>query len=206
MLKRVRAPLTLTLLAAIGVVFAADRLLGGGGRWLLALGANQAPLVAAGQIWRPLTSIFLHLDLFHLLVNGWALYQLGLLFEVWLGPGRLALVFFVSGLAGSAASLVFTLAGTQGISAGASGAIFGILGALIAFLARRRGRLRPAARSLLVQLVVWAGINVFLGFTVAVIDNSAHLGGFTVGLVLGLVLQERQIYRQPPPMQADVEG
>jgi rhomboid protease GluP len=187
-----RAPLTTLLLAAIGAVFAADALLGG---WhahpLIDLGANQAQRVAQGELWRPLTSVFLHLGLFHLLVNGWALYQLGQLFEVWLGSVALALVYFASGLAGSLASLAFTLAGTDGISAGASGAIFGILGALIGFLARRRDRLSPEAKSLLVQLLVWAAINVVLGFSVAVIDNAAHLGGFAVGLGLGFVLPPR---------------
>jgi rhomboid protease GluP len=177
-----RAPLTTLLLAAIGAVFAADALLGG---WhahpLIDLGANQAQRVAQGELWRPLTSVFLHLGLFHL----------GQLFEVWLGSVALALVYFASGLAGSLASLAFTLAGTDGISAGASGAIFGILGALIGFLARRRDRLSPEAKSLLVQLLVWAAINVVLGFSVAVIDNAAHLGGFAVGLGLGFVLPPR---------------
>jgi len=193
---RIRAPLTALLLAVIGVVFALDTLLGGGSHPLLAWGADSARAVAAGQWWRLVTSLFLHIGLVHLAVNGWALYQLGTLFEIWLGSVRLAVVFFAAGIAGSLTSLVFTLAATDGISAGASGAIFGILGALISFLALRRGSLRPEAKSLLFQLLLWAAINVYLGFTVAVIDNAAHLGGFAAGLVLGLVLRERAVFRR----------
>lgn len=187
-----RAPLTWTLLGVIAVTFALDNLLGD--HPLLRLGADSAQAVAGGQLWRLVTSLFLHLGLVHLAVNAWALYQLGTLFEVWLGSGRLALVFFATGIAGSLASVLFTLAGTAGLSAGASGAIFGILGALITFLLRRRDRLRPAAKSLLLQLLFWAAINVFLGFQIAVIDNAAHLGGFAAGLGLGLVLREREIF------------
>ena len=185
-----RAPLTATLLAVIVVVFVLDNYVLPG-HLLLALGADQAPAVFSGQLWRPLTSLFLHGGLFHVAVNGWALYQLGTLFEILLGSSRLALVFFTSGLAGSIASLVWTLAGTRGISVGASGAIFGLMGALIAFLVRRRDRLRPAAKSLLFQLLFWAAINVYLGFTVAVIDNSAHLGGCAAGLALGFFFDDR---------------
>jgi rhomboid protease GluP len=194
-----RAPVTVALLVAIGAVYAADALVGD--HLLLRLGANHEPAVEAGQYWRLLTSVFLHLGLLHLAVNCWALYQLGSLLEIWLGSARLALVFLVSGLAGSLASVVFTLAGTNGVSAGASGAIFGILGALIAFLARRRDRLRPAARSLLWQLLFWAGVNVVLGIRVEIIDNAAHMGGFAAGLALGFFLRERAVDRRPPVYQ-----
>jgi rhomboid protease GluP len=197
-----RAPVTVALLVAIGAVYAADALVGD--HLLLRLGANHEPAVEAGQYWRLLTSVFLHLGLLHLAVNCWALYQLGSLLEG-LGSARLALVFLVSGLAGSLASVVFTLAGTNGVSAGASGAIFGILGALIAFLARRRDRLRPAARSLLWQLLFWAGVNVVLGIRVEIIDNAAHMGGFAAGLALGFFLRERAVDCRPPAYPAPPE-
>jgi rhomboid protease GluP len=186
-----RARLTAALLAVIGLGFVAETLLGGSTdpRVLVALGANVAPL--DGAYWRLVASMFLHIGLLHLVVNAWALYQLGGLFELWLGPGRLAVVFFVTGVAGSWASVVFTLAGSdeRGLSAGASGAIFGILGALITFLAKRREHLTPAAKGLLLQLLFWAGLNVFLGISVAAIDNSAHMGGFAAGLLLGAFLK-----------------
>lgn len=203
-----RSPLTALLLAAIGVAFGAELALGfasGLGlagptdrEVLVALGANVWPL-AAGGAWRLVASLFLHIGVFHLLVNAWALLQLGGLFEGLLGTKRLAAVYFVGGVAGSLASVFFTLAGTGRISAGASGAIFAVLGALIAFLARRHERLRPEAKSLLLQLLFWAGLNVYLGFTTQAIDNGGHLGGFAAGLLIGAFLRDRRALREPAP-------
>jgi rhomboid protease GluP len=184
------APVTTLLLVAVGAVFVVEVLLGGSQdmRVLLRLGANFAPAVLqGGQWWRLVASMFLHIGIFHLLLNGWALFQLGPLVESWMGSLRLLVVYFAAGVAGSLASVLWR---QEGLSAGASGAIFGLLGALITFLLRRHDRLRPAARSLLAQFLLWAGINVFFGFTNPAIDNAAHLGGFAAGLLLGAVLGE----------------
>jgi len=193
--------LTRLLLVAIGLAFVAELTVGffaGAGLngpthsgVLILLGANVPDLVMGGQVWRLLASMFLHIGFIHLLVNGWALYQLGSLFEMWVGSRRLALVYFASGIAGSVASVVTKL-GQPALSAGASGAIFGLLGALIAFLLRRRGYLTPQAKSLLGQLVMWAGLNVVLGLSVSGIDNAAHFGGCAVGFALGWTLRSRQ--------------
>jgi rhomboid protease GluP len=182
------APLTRLLLLVIGGVFLLEWALGGSQNpeVLLRLGANHRALVLGeGQVWRLVASMFLHIGFMHLLLNGWALFQLGPLVEAWLGWGRLFIIYFVSGIAGSLASVLVT----EGLSAGASGAIFGILGALIAFLVRRHQRLRPEARSLLGQFVLWAAINVVFGFTNPGIDNAAHLGGFAAGLAMGWVMR-----------------
>lgn len=199
-----RAPFTLAILVLIGLAFVAEILLGGSTdqRVLVRLGANVWPL--QGEYWRLLASMFLHIGFIHVLVNSWALYQLGALFETWVGSGRMALVYLVSGIAGSVASLFFTLApaGGHSISAGASGAIFGILGALISFLVRRRDRLTSAAKGLLVQLLFWAGLNVFLGMSVEAIDNSAHMGGFVAGLGIGAFLKAHRRYRRVPDTAA----
>jgi rhomboid protease GluP len=189
-----RTPATTLLLAAVGAVFVWETLAGGSTSTgvLITLGANVPALVwGQGQWWRLVTSLFLHIGILHVALNGWALYQLGALFEILLGSGKLLLVFFLSGVAGSFASLFFT----RGLSAGASGAIFGLMGALIAFLLRRREMLTPAAKSLLGQLLLWAGINVYIGFTMPGIDNAAHLGGCAMGFALGLFLQRPA----PPP-------
>jgi rhomboid protease GluP len=183
-----RTPVTTCLLIAIGAVYIGETVSGGSTNSdvLVTFGANVPALVLRdGQWWRLFTSMFLHIGIFHLILNGWALYQLGALFEILLGSSRLAGVYLVSGLAGSFASLFWT----KGLSAGASGAIFGLMGALIAFLLRRREMLTPAAKSLLGQLVLWAGINVFIGFTTPGIDNAAHLGGCAAGFLLGLALK-----------------
>ena len=190
MLLSRRTPVTLLLLAAIGVMFVAEILHGGSTdpQALVSLGANVPPLVQAGQYWRLVASMFLHIGILHLLVNSWALYQLGALFEILLGSLPLLLVYFASGVAGSISTVFFTRAD---LSAGASGAIFGLMGALIAFLLKRRDVLTPQARSLLMQLVGWAVVNVILGFSVPGIDNAAHLGGCAAGFLLGLGLQPR---------------
>jgi rhomboid protease GluP len=191
-----QTPATLLLLVVIGVVFLLETLRGGSTNpeVLIAMGANHPELIARGEWWRLVASMFLHIGILHLLLNGWALYQLGSLVELWLGSTRLLLTYFVTGIAGSLASVMFT----QQLSAGASGAIFGLLGALISFLLRRRDMLTPGAKSLLGQLVLWAGINVVFGFSTPGIDNSAHLGGCAAGLVLGLLLRERPRLRSGP--------
>ena len=188
------APVTRLLLVAIALAFGAETLLGSStdNETLVILGANFAPLVLEhGQWWRLLTSMFLHIGMFHLLLNGFALFQLGTLYEAWTGSARFTVVYFVAGLAGSLASTLFYgfSGGDPVISAGASGAIFGLLGALIALLLRRRDRLMPRARSLLQQLAMWAGLNILLGFTGMSLDNAAHLGGFVSGLALGFVMK-----------------
>jgi rhomboid protease GluP len=187
-----RAPVTYLLLAAIAAVFLAETVLGGSRNTqvLVLLGANVPRLVEAGQWWRLVASTFLHVGLLHLLFNGWALYQLGQLFEVWMGSVWMTVVYFASGIAGSAASVLF-LSNPNTVSAGASGAIFGLLGALIAFLLRRHQRLTPAAKSLLLQLAFWAVLNVILGFNLAGIDDDAHLGGCLAGLLFGWGLRPR---------------
>ena len=189
-----RAPVTVALLIAIGIGYALQLVYGDS---LTALGANYGPAIRAGQYWRLVTSMFLHGGLLHLALNGWALFQLGALLELLMGSSRMLLIYFGSGIAGSLASAVFT----QKPSVGASGAIFGLLGALIAFLLRRRGALTPQGKSILMQLVGWAAINVFFGFSTTGIDNSAHLGGGAAGLLLGFVLPEprRSLPAPGPP-------
>src|SRR5436190_13468431 len=179
-----RTPVTTLLLLAIAAGYVVQMVLGDP---VIEAGANYGPAVLHGEWWRLVTSMFLHGGLLHLALNGWALYQLAGLFEIWLGSARLLLVYFVSGIAGSLASAL--ISGVP--SVGASGAIFGLLGALISFLLRRHEDLTPQAKSLLMQLVGWAVINVVFGFSVKGIDNAAHLGGAAAGLLLGFVLRPR---------------
>ncbi len=185
-----RTPVTTFLLISIGILFLVEVLRGGSTdeQVLRTMGANVPELVWQGQVWRLVASMFLHIGVLHLMVNGWALYQLGSLFEILLGSFALLLTYFASGIAGSVASVIFSGAD---LSAGASGAIFGLLGALIGFLVKHQDRLTPQAKSLLMQLLFWAAVNVIFGFSVKGIDNAAHLGGCAAGFLLGLIL--------PPP-------
>lgn len=201
-----RTPVTVLLLVAIAAGYVLQLVSGDA---LTAAGANYGPAIRAGEYWRLVTSMFLHGGLLHLALNGWALFQLGSLLELLMGPRRMLLVYFVTGIAGSLASATFT----QAPSVGASGAIFGLLGALIAFLLRRRGTLTPQGKSILMQLVGWAAINVFLGISSNAapggpqIDNSAHFGGGAAGLLLGFLLPEpRRTLPAPGPPGPGYEG
>ncbi len=191
-----QAPVSSLLLLAIAAVFVAETAAGGStdSAVLTRFGANVPALVWQGEVWRLAASMFLHIGIVHVLVNGWALSQIAPLVEALLGARKLLLLYGVTGLCGSLASVLWhTWRGEpNAVSAGASGALFGLIGALIAFLLRRRDRLVPQAKALLSQLVLWAGINAFLGLTIPGIDNAAHMGGAVAGLLLGFVLRERR--------------
>ncbi len=190
-----RAPATASLLAAITVIFVFEWLTGA--LWndnaLVQMGAIMPRdyMVANGQYWRLLSGMFLHGSLIHWAANAWALYQLGMLFEIMFGTPRFLLVYFVTGICASFASSSFT----HGPSVGASGAILGILGAFI-FSIRRSPQWRhePWTKSLLAQLVFWAILNIVLGFSVTYIDNAAHIAGLVSGLLMGFLP-----HRVPPP-------
>ncbi|MCX9191989.1 rhomboid family intramembrane serine protease [Carbonactinospora thermoautotrophica] len=131
--------------------------------------------VAYGEWWRLVTAAFLHQQLFHVLVNMWALWVLGPTVEAWLGRLRFVVLYLLAALGGAAASYAFNPP-TSG-ALGASGAIFGLMGALLV-MARR---LRYDLRGLLALLA----INLAFPFLFAHIDWKAHLGGLVVGLALG---------------------
>ena len=153
---------------------------------LLKWGANFGPLSLGSQPWRMLASNYLHIGLLHILFNMWCLWDLGNLAERIFDRWTYVLTYTVCGLAGSLGSLWWH---PLDVGAGASGAIFGLAGALIAAL--YLGRLpipKQAVQRTLRSLMMFAGYNLFFGAVGAGIDNSAHLGGLVAGLVLGAVL------------------
>jgi rhomboid protease GluP len=160
-----------------------------------ALGAITPYLLQNREYWRLVAAMFLHASWLHWASNSWALYQLGSLYEILFGTTRFAIVYFVSGICASAAS---SLHMKEGTGVGASGAIFGVLGAFI-FSIRRSPRYRnqPWTRNLIGQLVFWIVVNIIIGFSIPQIDNVAHLAGLGTGLILGLLP-----HREPPPPPA----
>ena len=165
---------------------------------LLRWGANFGPLTLTGQWWRLLTAMFAHIGLVHLALNMWCLWQLGLLAEYLYGPKTFLALYLMLGLA---ASIVSLARNPLVVTAGASGAIFGLAGALIATL--YLGNLaapRGAWRTSLMSLVAFAGYNLAFGFVVRGIDNGAHVGGLLSGLLLGSVLSVD--FRQPAPRRS----
>lgn len=204
--RRNRAPATNAILIAILIGFGIEIYTGA---WtndarLDELGAiNAYRVIVDGQYWRLISAMFLHGDgtikgtLLHLLVNTWALFQIGTLYEVMFGTRRFLLIYFVTGLAASITSLLHN----AGSSVGASGAVFGILGAFVFSVWRSpRWRHERAARSIVNQLLFWIAANLLIGMTIPKIDMAAHLGGLVAGLILGAVLP----HRMPPPPPAQV--
>jgi len=156
------------------------------------MGAIHPDLFADGETWRLFTAMFLHAGVLHVALNLWALFQIGSIFEGMFGSIRFGLTYLLSGLAASVASAVLP---PHVLSVGASGAIFGIIGALILAIRRAPQLLhQPWAKGLTQQLIFWAVANIVIGFTIPRIDNAAHLGGFIAGLLLGLIP-----HRVPPP-------
>jgi len=155
------------------------------------LGAIVPGLLQRGEYFRLIAAMFLHGSWLHWFLNSWALYQLGTLYETLFGSGRFALIYFVSGICASIASSLYQ----HGPAVGASGAIFGILGAFI-FSIRRSPQYRhqPWTRSLVGQLIFWIAVNIVIGFSVKFIDNAAHIAGLVTGLLLGFLP-----HRVPPP-------
>ena len=159
---------------------------------VLPFGANFGALTVNGQWWRLLSSTFIHYGFLHLGFNMWCLWSLGNLAERLFGNGRFLLIYILSGLGGSAASLVWH---PYVVSAGASGAVFGIAGALAAFLYLARIHLpERAARDLLTSILIFIGFNLAFGFTMDGIDNAGHLGGLIVGALLGASLRFRHAF------------
>ncbi len=148
---------------------------------VLILGALVPALVAEGEAWRLLTSVFLHSSFVHLALNMISLYFLGSFAEVTFGRGRFLALYFISGIAGGLAYLYFGPFTAPAV--GASGAIFGLLGGVFGF-ALRRGTF-SLQNPIISQLLILTAINLFLGATIPNVSNTAHIGGLLGGLVYG---------------------
>jgi rhomboid protease GluP len=151
-------------------------------------GANFGPKTMNGQWWRLVTSLFLHFGVLHLGLNMWVLWDIGRLVERLVGNVGFIALYFVSGIAGSIASLAWH---PTVISAGASGAVFGVVGALLGFVAFRRDTV-PAAvlKQLRNSMAAFLIYNVLFGMMASGIDMAAHLGGLAAGFVCGLILSQ----------------
>lgn len=195
-------PATIGLLALTTLVFvgqlvvalghdpsAGVLLTGGSNADVLRFGAlplGSLELLAA-EPWRLLSAAFVHVGIIHFLMNASGLYYLGRLTEPAIGPWRFVLVYVATALAGYLASaLYYQLAGAHALTAGSSGALFGLLGVVLGILVRRRD---PRWKLWLTQAVLFA---LAFGFAVGVANNSAHVGGLLLGAGFGLALGPEQ--------------
>jgi rhomboid protease GluP len=153
---------------------------------LIRFGSNFRPLTWNGEEWRLLTSTFLHFGIVHIALNMYALYQGGAFVERLFGSARYALIYLLAALAGSVTSGWWHPLGN---GVGASGAIFGVYGALLSFLAVRRADIPPAMlKSIGSSTLLFCLYSLLIGAAHPLIDNAAHIGGLLAGIVTGALL------------------
>ncbi len=172
--------IAVSVLVLIGLFITGDPT---GGAELLRFGALP-PVVPRDEWWRLFTAMFVHIGGLHLLFNAWGLIIFGAALEERYGRGRFLALYLAAGLLGNAFSLAFT---EGGIRAGASGGVFGVLGAWLAFFLRHRSV--PSLRGQLRSVLFLVAINLFFGTAVRGVDNFAHLGGLMGGFVAGAALE-----------------
>ena len=156
---------------------------------ILAAGALSRDLVLHGQVWRLLTAMFLHGGIEHLFGNAVGLFILGMAAEHAFGKLEMAGIYFVSGLLGSAFSIVVN----PGPGVGASGAIFGLLGAMIVFFAKYHEWFHVRDKRVGNVLLMWAAYSIVTAWFIPFVDNAAHVGGLIGGAFAGYWLTPRMI-------------
>ena len=168
------------------------------GMYLLEHGAVYVPYVVEyKEYYRLFTSMFLHFDITHLMNNMVTLGVVGLNVEPILGKARLLIVYFFSGLCGNVLSMVFEMwTGDYAISAGASGAIFGLTAALLALVILNKGKLGSITKQGMIFMI---GVNIYLGLVSEGVDNLAHIGGLLGGFILTLLVAPRKRNRKSCP-------
>ena len=191
-----RPYVTWTLLALIAAMHLVAEASGGSMNTavLRNLGALEGQQIAAGEYWRLFTAMFLHSGWMHLGLNCFGLFVFGRQLEQLYGRSRFIAIYVLAGLAGSVTSYALNLSlASNAIGVGASGAIFGVLGGLVAFFLSHRNQLGDMGRRSLTGLLVLAGINLVFGLMTAGVDNYAHIGGFVCGVLLGIAFSPRYL-------------
>jgi rhomboid protease GluP len=169
-------------------VFLLMALAGGSGNepTLMAFGVKSNPEIAAGQWWRFVTPIFIHIGLLHLFFNSYALWIVGPQVEKLYGGARFVILYLLTGVAGVYGSYMYH---PYTISAGASGAIFGLFGVLLVFGLRYRSEIpaffKRAVGTGVLPVIV---LNLIIGFSIPAIDNSAHISGLLAGAALAAIV------------------
>ena len=180
-----KQPIVTYIIIAICIILFILMELSGGStnsQTLLKYGANLDVLVKNGEYYRLFTCIFLHIGIMHLLCNMYSLYIIGREVENLFGKIKYIIIFILSGIFGSIMSLAFT---HNTISAGASGAIFGLLGALLYFGMHYRTYLGEAIKRSIIPIIV---INLIIGFFAEGVDLAAHIGGLVGGVLVAMMV------------------
>ncbi len=146
-------------------------------------GLTKFHVIYNNEIWRLISSIFLHGGLIHLLVNNYALFIIGSQIESFYGKIKYLIIYLLSGIAGNLLSLLFISDNT--VSIGASGAIFGLLGSLLYFGYHFRVFLATVIRSQIIPIII---LNLGIGFVFSGINNFAHIGGLIGGILISMLV------------------
>jgi rhomboid protease GluP len=155
---------------------------------LVNMGALYGPLsVLKGEWWRLFTAMFLHGGMTHILMNMFSLYLIGRAMEMYFDTKSYLIIYLFSGLLGGLASLYMH---PNSVGIGASGAIFGVFGALAGFFMAHRHKIEAHSKAFMKDFTILLGINLVLGLSIPSIDVSAHIGGLLVGMAGGYVISK----------------
>lgn len=193
---RSRRKVNLTIVLINIAVYAVLEFLGDtqDSRFMVEHGASYTPLVLEGEYWRLFTSMFLHFGFYHIAYNMLSLIFLGDILENLIGPVRYLTVYLAGGLAGNVLSVAVSARSAQGtVSAGASGAIFAVIGAILYIALRNRRRFGKSNMRRLLLMVV---LMVMQGVVDTGVDEAAHAGGLIAGFLLAVLLYHPHSSRQ----------
>ena len=183
-----KEPVTVFLILVNAMVFLAVEFTGGSEDTLhmLQCGAAYTPSILDGEYFRIFTCMFLHFGAKHLGNNMLVLFVLGGRMERTVGRIRYLLIYLLGGMGGNILCLLLEMrSGDFAVSAGASGAVFAVMGAMIWVVIRNRGRLQDISTR---QMLVMAAFSLYFGFASSGVDNAAHVGGMICGILLAVVL------------------
>ena len=195
-----KEPVTVLLILINTLIFLVVEFTGGSenGQHMLECGADYAPLILEqGQWYRMFSSMFLHFGAPHLINNMLVLFVLGQRLEPVTGKIKFFLIYIFGGLGGNMLSLFFDMyAGNASLSAGASGAVFAVMGGMIYVIIRHRGRVADLTVR---QMLIMAAFSLYFGFASEGVDNVAHIGGLLSGFLIAVILYHpRKIWKTVP--------
>lgn len=195
-----KEPMTAAMLVLNLLVFLLVEITGGSQdiEHVLECGAAYTPIILEdGQWYRLFTCMFLHFGMEHLANNMLVLFVLGGRLERTVGKIKFLIIYILGGMAGNILSLILDIRSMEfAVSAGASGAVFAVMGAMIYVLLRSKGRVEDITVR---QMVIMAAFSLYFGLTSSGVDNAAHIGGMLSGFVLAVILYHPRKIRTSVP-------
>ncbi len=195
-----KEPITTAMLVLNLLVFLLVEITGGSQdiEHMLECGAAYTPIILEdGQWYRLFTCMFLHFGMEHLANNMLVLFVLGGRLERTVGKIKFLIIYILGGMAGNILSLILDIRSMEfAVSAGASGAVFAVMGAMIYVLLRSKGRVEDITVR---QMVIMAAFSLYFGLTSSGVDNAAHIGGMLSGFVLAVILYHPRKIRTSVP-------